>query len=321
MAQASFCHRCGGVLGRPPAAGRWKPARSTVIVVSVAAFSILGTALTAAFLSRPDRSPAPVTRMSDGGDAMPAVSQGAPASSVDISRMTPREAADRLFNRVMSASERGDQAEALRFAPMAVEAYGRVAELDADARYHVGVLHNLLGELDRSRQQIARLKEVAGAHLLALVLEHDIAVLSGDQALAARTAAEFTAAYESEMATGRPEYQAHSFSIDKLRTTITTSASAGPAPAADDGAALFASHCAACHGAGAVGTDQGPPLVHRIYEPGHHGDEAFYRAVSEGVRGHHWPFGDMAPVPGVSREDVGSIIAYVRGLQRAAGIE
>ena len=68
------------------------------------------------------------------------------------------------------------------------------------------------------------------------------------------------------------------------------------------------------------GTAQGPPLVHRVYEPGHHPDAAFYRAVEFGVMSHHWEFGNMAPVPGVSKADVAKIVAYVRELQRADGI-
>lgn len=87
------------------------------------------------------------------------------------------------------------------------------------------------------------------------------------------------------------------------------------------GAALFAANCAACHGQNARGSNQGPPLIHRIYEPSHHDDFSFYRAVSSGSRQHHWQFGDMPPVPGVSFEDTSHIIAWVRQQQRRAGIE
>ena len=69
-----------------------------------------------------------------------------------------------------------------------------------------------------------------------------------------------------------------------------------------------------------TGTDQGPPLVHKLYEPGHHTDAAFYRAATQGVVSHHWSFGNMPPVPGVSRRSVTKIVAYVRALQRANGI-
>lgn len=87
------------------------------------------------------------------------------------------------------------------------------------------------------------------------------------------------------------------------------------------GADLFATHCAACHGDGALGSNQGPPLIHRIYEPSHHSDLAFYRAAALGVHQHHWEFGDMPPVAGVSGEDTAHIIAWIRREQRAAGIE
>ena len=83
----------------------------------------------------------------------------------------------------------------------------------------------------------------------------------------------------------------------------------------------FEAKCAACHGINAAGQDGvAPPLVHIIYEPGHHGDEAFQRAAAVGVRAHHWRFGDMPPVEGVTRADVTMIVAYIRELQRANGI-
>jgi mono/diheme cytochrome c family protein len=87
------------------------------------------------------------------------------------------------------------------------------------------------------------------------------------------------------------------------------------------GGALWAQQCAVCHGAYGLGTDTGPPLVHAVYRPRHHGDEAFQLAVAQGVRAHHFRFGDMAPVPGLDRHDVEQITGYVRWLQRAAGIE
>lgn len=86
------------------------------------------------------------------------------------------------------------------------------------------------------------------------------------------------------------------------------------------GERLFEEHCVNCHGIRAGGTSQGPPLLHRIYEPGHHADISFYRAVEFGVRPHHWSFGPMPPIDGLDREEVGSIVRYVRWLQREAGI-
>ncbi len=86
------------------------------------------------------------------------------------------------------------------------------------------------------------------------------------------------------------------------------------------GKAIFESKCITCHGKNAAGTSNGPALVHKIYEPNHHSDGAFLRAARLGVRAHHWRFGDMPPVAGVSPEDVRKVVAYIRELQRANGI-
>jgi hypothetical protein len=47
---------------------------------------------------------------------------------------------------------------------------------------------------------------------------------------------------------------------------------------------------------------------------------AFQRAAAQGVRAHHWKFGNMPNIDGVVPEDVSQIIAYIRWLQRQAGI-
>jgi mono/diheme cytochrome c family protein len=83
----------------------------------------------------------------------------------------------------------------------------------------------------------------------------------------------------------------------------------------------FEANCAACHGINAAGQNGvAPPLVHKIYEPSHHGDRAFYMAASQGVRAHHWRFGNMPAIDRVSQDDVAAITAYIRELQRANGI-
>ena len=82
----------------------------------------------------------------------------------------------------------------------------------------------------------------------------------------------------------------------------------------------FERYCMECHGKNAGGSDLGPPLIHKIYEPNHHSDMSFYRAAKNGVQAHHWPYGDMPPVKGANRNDVTDIIRYIRELQRANGI-
>ena len=87
------------------------------------------------------------------------------------------------------------------------------------------------------------------------------------------------------------------------------------------GKQAFDIKCASCHAENAVGRHGiAPPLVHKIYEPNHHGDQSFQRAVAMGVRAHHWKFGNMPAIEGLTRGDVKAIIAYVRELQEANGI-
>ncbi len=86
------------------------------------------------------------------------------------------------------------------------------------------------------------------------------------------------------------------------------------------GEKLFTTNCTRCHGEKATGSRQGPPLVDSVYRPAHHADIAFHWAVRDGVRQHHWKYGDMPSIPQVSPEEAGHIIAYVRDLQRKAGI-
>lgn len=98
-------------------------------------------------------------------------------------------------------------------------------------------------------------------------------------------------------------------------------ASPGLMPNPAVGKKLFAERCAQCHGADLRGSTSGPPLVHPIYKPSHHADIAFQLAVRNGSRAHHWRFGDMKPVPGLTPDDVAHITAYVRSEQRKAGIQ
>jgi mono/diheme cytochrome c family protein len=96
----------------------------------------------------------------------------------------------------------------------------------------------------------------------------------------------------------------------------------GPVPAEfQAGETIFNANCSACHGKQAAGTDHGPPLTHKVYEPNHHGDEAFKRAAANGVKAHHWEFGNMPKIDAVTPADVDQIVKYVRWQQRQAGIQ
>ncbi len=121
----------------------------------------------------------------------------------------------------------------------------------------------------------------------------------------------------------------------RVNTQMHGAAAGAPAPDPDTiivpetlsgpayfGQIAYEKSCASCHGKnGAGGTVKGPPLVHPIYEPGHHPNAAFRRAAAAGVQSHHWNFGDMPPVEGITEKTVALIATYIRELQRANGIE
>ncbi len=88
-----------------------------------------------------------------------------------------------------------------------------------------------------------------------------------------------------------------------------------------EGAALYAASCSSCHGTDLRGTALGPPQLSVIYNPVHHPDKAFVVAALEGVQAHHWNFGDMPPIPGLTRADLERIIAFIRETQRTEGFE
>jgi len=205
---ARFCHACGISLGAQPASAGLDV--KTVGLVVAAAIAIVSVVFAVAIIVTQNKVQVPPPR--------PAASSDTAASPlVDLSSMSPRQAADRLFNRVMMASEQGNVAEALQFAPMAVQAYESLGTLDADGRYHLGMIHTLTGDFAKAREQIGVIKQSVPDHLLGFTLEHAIAEQTGDAEAAARASAAFTAAYDSEIAADRREYGDHRTTIERFR--------------------------------------------------------------------------------------------------------
>ncbi|CAC9585490.1 hypothetical protein BHECKSOX_2191 [Bathymodiolus heckerae thiotrophic gill symbiont] len=86
------------------------------------------------------------------------------------------------------------------------------------------------------------------------------------------------------------------------------------------GEAVYQSNCVGCHGGSLLGTEKGPSLLEDVYKSSHHADLSFYYAINDGVRQHHWQFGDMPAIKGLSPEGISDITAYVRHKQKIAKI-
>lgn len=313
---AKFCQNCGCELGRG-----WQPKRrSGLILIIIAAITLPMIVVVGGGMLLTDSTETATNLNQQSGSSG---SNG--PQPPDLSTMSPRQAADRLFNRVMAANERGNEQDALRFAPMALQAYGLVNNLDPDGIFHKGMIYLILEDLENAKKQSQLIKRIAPNHLLARSLEHTIARRNNDRPKIAEVEGAFLASYDKEMNSGRPEYAAHKNSLEELHSELRTFAvpkfGSDVTATANLGKANFLKNCSICHGRNATGTDKGPPLVNTIYRASHHSDDAFYRAVKKGVRAHHWKFGDMPPISTISDEIVGSIIGYVRELQTASGIE
>jgi mono/diheme cytochrome c family protein len=87
------------------------------------------------------------------------------------------------------------------------------------------------------------------------------------------------------------------------------------------GAEVYAESCASCHGADLRGTEKGPSQLSIVYEPNHHTDDSYRNAIANGAPQHHWNFGDMEPVEGLSDDDVEAVIAFVRAEQQRQGFD
>jgi len=236
-AGARFCNQCGGPLGArptasPPAADDGAPAAAK--------------GATAPAARKPSPAPAKRARDSasgDGGDNTLWVvggvvlvgitlvalypifspqnknvgdpqqtSQTAPGtgpSGVDLTQMTPREAADRLFDRVMRAVAAGDTQEATNFLPMAINAYDMARPLDLDGRHHVAMLKLEGGDNEGALAEAEAGLEEYPNHLLLLGAAAEAQLAMGDTAQARTYYQRMLDAWDEELPSARSEYELH----------------------------------------------------------------------------------------------------------------
>jgi len=132
-----------------------------------------------------------------------------PAPGVDLSSMTPREAADRLFNRVMTALGAGDQAEVDAFLPMAIDAYLLVPQLDADGHFHLSLLHQAAGNHTAGLEVAERVLVSEPRHLLALYAAGEAARDMGNADRARAHFERIIEVFDEESARDLAEYREH----------------------------------------------------------------------------------------------------------------
>ncbi len=181
---------------------------AAVLLISVVAY-VAGNATTAGDAgAAPAGMPPGAAPFANGGG-----SGGAPP---DISAMSPRERASRLYDRIMRYVEQGKPDSAQFFAPMALTSFEVLGpELDTDARYDYGRVAAETGNLVIAAAQADTILKAAPTHLLGLALRARTELLKGDAAGAAKTWKAFQAAREAELKKTLPEYQMHATDIEQ----------------------------------------------------------------------------------------------------------
>jgi hypothetical protein len=204
-AQAKFCHACG-----QPAATQQR--RGPNFLWIIGGFVVVVVLVAIAYSAGQRAGQAPTA-----GGAPP--SAGAPGGAMpDLASMSPREQADRLFNRVMTAHQNGNVEEINLFKPMALQAYDVMGPLDPDAHYHVGLIHSISGSTDSAAARADSIEAAVPNHLLAIMLRTSVARLAGDAPTEQQLERRFLDNYDAQMASGRQEYLDHQRAIDTYKT-------------------------------------------------------------------------------------------------------
>jgi hypothetical protein len=223
---AKFCNMCGASAAAVPTAAAPRPSILPWAVAGAALLGLVAVLLVPRLGGRGEPQPAgqsvaqPPFAAAPGGP----VPQGAPTGdprAVDLSQMTPREAADRLFNRVMTAVSAGDTAQAQQFLPMAVMAYQRVDSLNTDGRYHLAALHLVGRDYAAARAEADTILAASPTHLFGLFTAGEAEAGRGNASGARDFYQRFLRAYDAELAKQLPEYQEHSAGLPAMRTQAT----------------------------------------------------------------------------------------------------
>ncbi len=157
----------------------------------------------------------PILRPADVAPVPPTAAAG--PAAIDLNSMTPREAADRLFQRVMQAASAGDSLGAAQFLPMAIQAYDRARPLDLHGLFDLSTLQRTAGDfaggLATAEEGLADDPE----HILLLYAAAEATREAGQGAAAREFFQRIVDNYDAELASANLDYQAHSDMMPSIR--------------------------------------------------------------------------------------------------------
>jgi len=155
----------------------------------------------------------PILRREDAPGAV------GPGGAPDISNMSPRQAADRLFDRVMRADAAGDVNEVQTFLPMAIAAHDLARPLDLDGLFHLGLLHQTGNDHAAALTIAAEILARDPDYLLGLAIAASSSEAMGDGLGAVGYHTRFLNAYDAQLALPLEEYGIHTATLDEARAS------------------------------------------------------------------------------------------------------
>jgi hypothetical protein len=141
----------------------------------------------------------------------------------ELGSLSPEERFATLFDRLMRAGAEWDSATVASLSPLAVEAYTQLDSVDADTRFHAGLIAIQIGNFPGAHALADTLEARDPGHLFGPILVGALARLEGDTAGYRRALAEFRTRAGPELArTDRPEYVEHQQLLAEVRQAAET---------------------------------------------------------------------------------------------------
>ncbi len=215
-ARAKFCGECGAPMRAAAAAASTSaPAgRGAVLPWFVAGCFVIALQTTIIVVSLHRAGDAVPDAVASANSAAPVASRGA---APDISNLSPREAADRLYERIARAAESGDTAQVQFFSPMAENAYANITPLDADGHLHLGLIYLANGNSAGAMAEGDSISRQFGTHLFGPLLKARGAAAAHNTAAAREAYRVFLANYDAERRKNLPEYTQHDALLTETR--------------------------------------------------------------------------------------------------------
>lgn len=209
---AKFCHRCGTPVGTEGAEPRSFSSALPWAVAAIALVALIALIAGQRF-ARGSQNAAPAAATDQSVAPFAGAGGANGAQPPDLSKMTPEEAAIRLYNRVMGAHERGQVDTVQMFAPMAITAYQMLGNLNADQRYDLGRIAAVSGDEKMARAEADSILAQNPTHLLGLILAGSAARMRKDLTAERAYYDKLVAAAPSERTKNLDEYTAHTNDI------------------------------------------------------------------------------------------------------------